>query len=87
MGRARGSVTFCDAATPTVARVCAQRDATAGLDEQISDAEGARGGVSGDEGERHLSASLTSLITAVASISTSHSGRASASTTRPVETG
>ena len=29
----------------------------------------------------------TDLITAVASISTSHSGRASADTTRPVETG
>ena len=29
-------VTFCDATTPTVARMCAQRDATAGLDEQIT---------------------------------------------------
>ena len=77
-------MTFCEATTPTLARVCAQRDATAGLDEQIDDAECARGLVSCNERERHRPVSLLgSLMTAVASISTSHSGRASASTTRP----
>ena len=48
------------------------------------DAEHARLGAAGDEGKGHAS---PCGITAVPSISTSHSGRASACTTSPVETG
>ena len=73
-------MTFWLATAPTPARAWAQRAATAGEEEEMTMPNIPVRGQRATRREGH------SGITAVASISTSQSGRASATTTRPVET-
>ena len=75
---------FCVAATPTPARAWAQRAATAGEEDEITIPNRP---VSGQRARREKVMADQSGMTAVASISTTHSGRARAVTTTPVETG
>ena len=83
---------FCVATTPAPARAKAQRAATAGDEEDIAIP------IMPDCGQRadiekvtwplpSMNGYSSSGITAIASISTSHSGRARAETTIPVDTG
>ena len=75
-----GSVMFWDAAAPTPARAWAQRAATAGLDDVTTMPKRPLSRTARGERERHD-------CTAMTSISTTHSGRASATTTSPVKAG
>ena len=76
---------FCVATTPTPARACAQRAATAGDEEAMAipkwPASGVRAAI------EYVNLQASSGMTAITSTSTSHSGRASPDTTMPVETG
>ncbi len=89
-----GLVTFCVATAPVPACAQAQRAATAGDDEEMATpnwpvfSQRATMEKVMNVPFRRFSGTLAqSGMTAVASISTSHSGRASAATTRPVQTG
>ena len=75
-----GSVTFWEQAAPTRARALAQRAATAGLDDMTIAPSMPVRAQQPDQREGHGR-------TAVTVTSTTHSGRASACTTRPVKTG
>ena len=85
----RGSVIFWVQAAPTPARAHAQRAATAGDDDEMATPNCPLRATAPRDGKRHESsfAERSGGITAVASISTTHSGRARAVTTIPVETG
>ncbi len=74
-GPSAGLVTFCEAAAPTAGRRCRHRAATAGLDELTTMPNAP---VAGSRAASENVIASCSLITAVASISTSHSGRARA---------
>ena len=82
-------MTFWLSAAPTPARTKAQRLATQIEDEVIATPSAPVSGSSAaiEKVMAGTSASRAGGITAITSISTSHSGRASADTTSPVETG
>jgi hypothetical protein len=78
---------FWLAMAPTMGRTCTQRAATAGEDEEIAIPNMPVLGQRAVKEKVMASPQRSSAITAMASISTSHSGRASADTTSPVDTG
>jgi hypothetical protein len=75
---------FCTATTPTLARAWAHRAATAGDEEETAIANIP---VVGQRAAMEKVIGVQSGITAVASTSTTHSGRARAEMTSPVDTG
>jgi len=76
---------FWVATAPTPARPCIQRAATAGEEEAIATPNSR---ASADRATiENVMPQVSSGMTAITSISTSHSGRASPATTMPVETG
>ena len=78
--RSRGSVVLWLHTAPAPARTAAHRAATAMLADAIDGAHRAGAVAAAHQRERHG-------LTATTVTSTSHSGRASADTTRPVNTG
>ena len=86
IGPRAGLVTFCVATAPTPALAKAQRAATAGEDEEIANPNCPVSAHFATIEKVTLNPSQSG-ITKVASISTSHSGRAKAVTHSPVETG